>query len=355
MYLSYKKKYRQPQFNLCEQTKYRAFCAKPPSVLKAQIINKLDDKFKKQLDDKFKKQQNIYVYYLEKIGIPVTPNPRQQFMHYLDQWSHNDMCVFLTKEHFDISFKPNFYMNSLLHNSDDFKHISKFTISEHHKHFSQINDKDMQILTLQQKKLQTSPEKCNINNSTFSCSSVDKHLFQQPTSQPVSFQQPTSQPVSFQVTVHDVYNKDTDIVQDSDAEIFASENDNTETDNTNTNTYDTETDNTNTNTYDTETDNTNTNTYDTNTNTYDTETDNTIDKSSKIEYFINHVTPDIINHVTPDIFNHVTAENINHTTENNQNICDNCETDDNLWSILHPDLAISQENNQKIQTQCALM
>ena len=94
MYLSYKTKYRNPQFNPIERSKYRYFCSQSPSFLKTYIINMID------FEDKGR--PGAFVRYLNKIAMPVTTNPRQQFLNCINQWSHNDLCVFLVKEKINI-------------------------------------------------------------------------------------------------------------------------------------------------------------------------------------------------------------------------------------------------------------
>ena len=104
MYLSYKSKYRNPQFTRVEHLKYRDFCAQSPSFLKTYLIQ--------MIDSENSNKPGAFMRYLNKIAMPVTSNPRQQFLNCIQQWSHNDLCVFLVKENITINSKEKQHLNN---------------------------------------------------------------------------------------------------------------------------------------------------------------------------------------------------------------------------------------------------
>ena len=76
--------------NQIEQSKYRTFSAQRPSVLRNYLIE--------IVDAENSRHPGAFVRYLNKLAMPITSNPRNQFINCINQWSHHDLCIFLVKE-----------------------------------------------------------------------------------------------------------------------------------------------------------------------------------------------------------------------------------------------------------------
>jgi cytochrome c5 len=144
MYLSYKSKYRNPQFNTIERSKYRYFCSQSPSFLKTYIIN--------MIDTENATRTGAFVRYLNQIAMPVTANPRQQFLNCINQWSHNDLCVFLVKEKIEINLHkmPNHntpHTNSILTHMFHTSKQNELNVINARNAFFQTKDFDIQSLS----------------------------------------------------------------------------------------------------------------------------------------------------------------------------------------------------------------
>ncbi len=76
--------------NQIEQSKYRTFSAQRPSVLRNYLIE--------IVDAENSRHPGAFIRYLNKLAMPITSNPRNQFINCINQWSHHDLCIFLVRE-----------------------------------------------------------------------------------------------------------------------------------------------------------------------------------------------------------------------------------------------------------------